>query len=366
MKPVIRFLACTAAQVVAAQPDDCSALLEAIREERRIPAIAAAVVDDGQLVALGAAGARRADSETLVSVQDVWEVASLTKSMTASVAAMLVEDGSLAWDSTVGDVLGAAVPDMDLDWRKVTLEQLLLHFGGAPQDPPASLWKAARRRAGTPSEQRLELVRGLVERDPAYYPGSHWAYSDCGYAIAGSMMEQAAGRSWETLLVERLFLPLGMRSAGFGVAGLGGALEQPLGHLGYNPPYTPTPAVPASAEPPALAPAAAVHCSMGDLARYAAWHLDGANGRAWLLSPESFQKLHTPPPGDGYALGWAVTSRSWAGGTALMHNGDNDRFYCELWLGLGADTAFLVAANASCRNAKGACQKALRALINAY
>jgi CubicO group peptidase (beta-lactamase class C family) len=367
MVKVQRFLVFMAfAPVCAAQPADCSALLDSIRSERRIPAIAAAVLDDGQLVALGSAGTRRAGTEISVSPEDIWEVASCTKSMTASVAAMLVEDGLLAWDSTVGEVLGADIPDMDLDWRKSTLEQLLLHLGGAPQDPPAGLWKNAQKRYGPPTQQRLEFVRGLIRRDPSFYPGTHWAYSDCGYAIAGTMMEHAAGLSWETLLKERLFLPLGMGSAGFGVAGTTESVDQPLGHLGYNPPYTPTPAVPSSTLPPAVAPAAAVHCSLVDLAKYAAWHLDGANGRAWLLTPESFRKLHTPPPGEEYALGWAVTKRSWAGGTALMHNGDNDRFYSELWLGLGADTAFLVASNSTSRLAKSACQKALRALINAY
>lgn len=367
MLRLLRILAFLAwAPLCAAQPADCSELLESIRAERRIPAIAAAVVDDGRLVALGASGTRRAGSDFLVSPEDVWEVASCTKSMTASVAAMLVEEGLLSWDSTVGEVLGAVVPDMDLDWRKATLEQLLLHLGGAPQEPPAGLWKTARERSGPPQRQRLEFVRGLIRRDPAFYPGSHWAYSDCGYAIVGTMMEQASGRSWEDLLQERLFVPLGMASAGFGVAGGADGVDQPLGHLGYNPPYMPTPAVPGSTLPPAVAPAAAVYCSMADLARYAAWHLDGANGRAWLLSAESFEKLHTPPPGEEYALGWAVTKRSWAGGTALMHNGDNDRFYSEMWLGLSADTAFLVAANSTSRSAKSACQKAIRALINAY
>ncbi len=367
MSLVLRFLILVAfAPVCAAQPADCSPLLESIRTERRIPAIAAAVLDDGQLVALGAAGTRRAGVDVPVLQDDVWEIASCTKSMTASVAAMLVEDGLLAWDSTVGDVLGAAVPDMDLDWRKATLEQLLLHFGGAPQEPPAGIWKSALKRSGPPSRQRLEFVRALIKRDPAFYPGSHWAYSDSGYAIVGTMMETVTGQAWETLLQDRLFLPLGMASAGFGVAGSKEALDQPLGHLGYNPPYLPTPAIAASTLPPAVAPAAAVHCSLGDLTRYAAWHLDGANGRAWLLSPESFAKLHTPPLGEEYALGWAVTKRSWAGGTALMHNGDNDRFYSEMWLGLAADTAFLVASNSTSRLAKSACQKALRALINAY
>jgi CubicO group peptidase (beta-lactamase class C family) len=350
----------------AAAPGDCSALLAGICLERGIPALAAAVVDEGEIVALGATGNRCVGTDSPVAIDDKWAVASCTKSMTASVAAMLVEDGTLSWNSTIGEVLGTDYPEMDLDWRQVSLEQLLQHLGGAPHDPPAGLWKVAKARKGSPKEQRFKFVRDLLKTDPVHPPGSRWVYSDCGYAIAGVMMERASDFTWEVLLKERLFAPLGMDSAGFGPPASKNSFDQPWGHLGYWPPFHPVTPGSKGDNPVAIAPAAAVHCSMADLARYAAWHLEGEHGRGWLLSEASFHKLHTPPACEEYAMGWAVTKRGWAGGTALMHNGDNDMFYSEMWLGLRENTAFLVATNASSRGAHAACQAAIRRLINAY
>ena len=70
--------------------------------------------------------------------------------------------------------------------------------------------------------------------------------------------------------------------------------------------------------PPAIAPAGRVHCSLDDLARFAMFHLQPAtNG---LLKPETLARLHTPPAARraDYACGWVVLQRDWAGGTTLM------------------------------------------------
>jgi hypothetical protein len=118
--------------------------------------------------------------------------------------------------------------------------------------------------------------------------------------------------------------------------------------------------------PPAIGPAATVHCSIADLAKYAAWQVAGARGEGTLLSPESFQKLHTPPSEQEYAMGWAVTRRRWAGGTALMHSGETLTFYSVMWLAPGENTVFVAAANVDNPDAAAACDDAVRALINRY
>jgi len=106
--------------------------------------------------------------------------------------------------------------------------------------------------------------------------------------------------------------------------------------------------------------------NIADFARYAAWHVAGARGHGWLLKPESFHKLHTPPDGQEYAMGWAVTKRRWAGGTALMHSGENSNFYAVMWLGPAENTCFVATCNADCYEASAACDDAIRMLINKY
>jgi len=164
----------------------------------------------------------------------------------------------------------------------------------------------------------------------------------------------------------RIFEPLGLKSAGFGAPATPGKLDHPWGHLGYEAPFKPVPPGPDADYPPALGPAATVHMSIADFARYAQWHVDGERGDCRLLKATSFHKLHTPPDGQEYAMGWAVTKRRWAGGTALMHSGDNTMFYAVMWLGARENTCFVAACNADCTEASEACDDAVRMLINKY
>ena len=80
----------TAAQ---AQSNDATKELEAIREKHKLPAIAAAAMKDGKLVAIGATGLRRVGGTERVTAEDKWHIGSCTKSMTARVFAFLA--GSL-------------------------------------------------------------------------------------------------------------------------------------------------------------------------------------------------------------------------------------------------------------------------------
>ena len=345
---------------------DISLKLERIRAEHRIPALAAAAVDEGEIVGVGVTGSRRADTDEAVTVDDIWHLGSCTKSMTASVCAMLVEDGKMRWDMTIGEVFPEWLDLMHDDWRSVRLEQLLVHLAGVPGTPRAKLWKDARRRLGTPTQQRINYVRSLLVRKPLHTPGTHWEYSDSGYAIVGAMMERMTGKAWEDLMTERLFVPLGMKSAGFGEPASPGEVDQPWGHRGEEHPFHPVPPGPLADNPPAIGPAATVHCSIRDFARYAAWHVAGARGDGWLLSPESFKKLHIPPEGADYAMGWAVTRRKWAGGVTLMHNGDNEMFYAVMWLGPGENCCYVAATNSDGPEADAACDEAIKAMINRF
>jgi CubicO group peptidase (beta-lactamase class C family) len=191
-------------------------------------------------------------------------------------------------------------------------------------------------------------------------------YSDSGYAMAGAMLERVTGEAWEDLMRKRLFEPLGLKSAGFGAPATPGQLDQPWGHRGDDAPFKPVAPGPDADNPPAIGPGATVHMSIADFARYANWHVAGARGTGTLLKPDSFRKLHTAPDEQEYAMGWAVTKRRWAGGTALMHSGENTMFYAVMWLGPRENTCFVAACNADCYEASAACDEAITMLINKY
>ncbi|MDY0357578.1 MAG: serine hydrolase domain-containing protein [Sedimentisphaerales bacterium] len=366
----VTILLLLAGRAIAA-PVCLDALLEPIREANGLPALAAAVVKGGQTVAVGAVGVRKAGSSERVTADDKWHIGSCTKSMTAALAAMLVEDGAMRWDATLAEMFPDLESQMQPGWRDVTLEQLLAHRGGAPHElNEQELWGRLWQRADQPPrEQRRYLRRELLTKhEPVSPPGTKTVYSNAGYALVGHALEEILDRPWEDLLRDRLFVPLGMTGAGFGAPASVGAVDQPWGHkAGDDGAFEPVAPGLHADNPAAIGPGGTVHCRLADLAQYAAWHLAGARGEGTLLHPETFERLHTPLAADSeYALGWIATERPWGGGTVLTHAGSNTMFYAVIWIAPKKDFAAVVCTNAGGAVAEKATDTAAAALIREY
>jgi CubicO group peptidase (beta-lactamase class C family) len=179
--------------------------------------------------------------------------------------------------------------------------------------------------------------------------------------IAGAMLETRGGKAWEVLITEKLFQPLGMESAGFGPPGTAGGTDAPWGHRRDASRTTPV----QLDNPPAIAPAGRVHCSLDDLARFAMLHLQArpTNG---LLKPETLARLHTAAAGDRFASGWMVLQRGWAGGPTLMHNGSNTLWYLVMWLAPQKGFAVIAATNIAGTAAEKGCDEAAAAMIHQW
>ena len=331
----------------AAEPDDLSAMLQAHLADTEIPAMGAAVVQGDGMLALGAAGVRKQGDDTPVDPDDPFHLGSCTKAMTATLLGTLVVDGTLSWDTSLDE----AFPDMTgmhTDYEGVTLAQLLSHWGGVPAnilEYPA-IWNPLWTSTDPLPEQRLWFAEQVLTMEPESTPGTAYAYSNAGYMIVGSAVEQATGKAWEELLDERLFQPLQMSGCGFGAPGTAGEVDAPWGHqLTDDGAVAEDPGSLYSDNPAALGPAGTVHCPLPDWARFASAHMAGANGEEGYLPSEVWERLHTPWPGGEYALGWGVGERDWANGTILNHNGSNTMWYATAWLGLPTQQAYLTVTN---------------------
>ena len=336
------------------EPEEINALLEPIREKYELPALAGGILHAGAMIGLGAVGVRRVGSPERVTVQDRWHLGSCTKTMTATLIATLVDEGVLSWQTTIGE----AFPDFRATshpaWQAVTVEQLLAHLSGLPSNDGSSdqFWAQFFAQGGILAEPLMEQRRSAVElmlkQEPAFPPGSRRSYSNLGYIAAGAIAEAVTGQVWEELMAERLFVPLGMASAGFGAPGNSGTNSQPRGHHGRTP-LEPGPQADAI---PAHGPAGTVHSSLADWGKFIALHLAGARGESAFLTPGTFQKLQTVVPVQGvdafpYALGWDVGERIWAGGRALFHAGSNTYWFTVVWVAPSKDFAVLIATNAA-------------------
>jgi len=341
--------------------------LESIRKKHDLPALAVVVVKDGQICDRATAGFRKWGDATPVTTNDVFHIGSCTKSMTAKLTAILIEEGKLGWDTTIAGVFPELKGRMDKQYEAVTVEQLLHHRGGVPGEPPPAAWKRAWEEHGAPAQQRREFIEAVLAQPPAAAPGTKMIYSNQGYAIIGAMLEKVTGQDFETLMTEKLFKPLRMDTAGFGPPGTPDQVDQPWGHIRKL-----FMTIPVQADnPPAIASAGRVHCSLDDLARFAMFHLqDPTNG---LLKPETLARLHAPPatgktasPMENYACGWVILQRDWAGGTTLWHNGSNTMWYIVMWLAPNKHFAVIVATNIAGPEAEQGCDEAATAMIQKW
>ena len=206
-------------QLAANEVRNLNDLLEPIRTANRVPALACAVILSNRVVGLGSVGLRKSDIDSApVTPNDKWHHGSLTKSMTATLAAILVQRGIIRWETTLGEVFPTLAGSMKPAWRTVRLDWLCSNRAGAPEDLNSSgIWVQLSNFRGTPFEGRRLLLDRLIRTDPTSTPGTAYEYSNAGFALAGHMMETVAGKPWEEVLIEHLFKPLGMTSAGFGV-----------------------------------------------------------------------------------------------------------------------------------------------------
>src|SRR5215813_10233537 len=117
-------------------PVNVNAILQSIlgRGGERFGMVAA-VLRGERIVAQGAAGVRKAGTAERITLDDRFHLGSCTKAMTATLVAILVEDGKLNWTATLGELLADTVKPMDPAWEKVTLRQVLAHRAGLRCEP---------------------------------------------------------------------------------------------------------------------------------------------------------------------------------------------------------------------------------------
>lgn len=324
--------------------------LTAARDAHGVPALWGAVVAGDELVAVAAVGVRKVGAPELARPDDRVHIGSNTKAMTATLVALLVEQGKLDWDRTVGAALPALKGKIHDDYLDVTVRQLLAHEGGVV--PNVFWWALPRDRSVR--EQRAAALPVILKGAPAHAPGTKFAYSNAGYVVAGAMAEAAGCTAWEDLLRDRLFRPLGITRAGFGPPAGTDGTDQPWGHRRSGDTFAPT----ALDNPPVLGPAGTVHISLPDWAKFVSAHLLGAQGKGKLLKPESFRALHTPADGFSYAGGWVVGQDG-----SLAHDGSNGFWYARARLRPKEGVAVLVACNAGGETGRQAVADAEKALI---
>jgi CubicO group peptidase (beta-lactamase class C family) len=138
-----------------------------------------------------------------------FRIGSVTKQFTAALVLQLVEQGKIKLDGKLGDYL----PDYRKDTGdKITIHQLLNHTSGIPSyTGQPDFFANVSRNPYTVADFVKKFASGELE----FEPGSKFAYNNSGYFLLGAIVEKVTGKSYETVLKERIFELLGMTNTGY-------------------------------------------------------------------------------------------------------------------------------------------------------
>jgi len=313
--------------------DSIHQLLTKIVDDAKAPGMIAAIISGEGVIAIASAGERKAGSGIPFTTTDVVHLGSCGKAMTATMLATLAAEGKLSWDMKLIEAIPELKNRIHTDYHKITLWQLLTHRAGIPKN-------ASDEGAFSSKEIRARRLAILEDnfKSPATFEIDKFHYSNFGYMIAACMAEQITGLSWEVLMKQRLFDPLGMTTAGFGNPNKNESTDQPWGHNKYVWKWWPSEAY----YDEAIGPAGRVYCNVNDWAKFISLWLTSENP---ILERKYLDKLIEPVDNHFYAGGWGVAEYEWAKGITFNHAGSNEIWYASVIVTPNLDRAFVVATN---------------------
>jgi CubicO group peptidase (beta-lactamase class C family) len=310
-----------------AQPN-LDAVVERTREAFHVPGIAVGIVKDGQLIFAKGFGVRKLGEPAPVTPRTLFGIASNTKAFTAASLAMLVDEGKVKWDDPVINYLPWFRLSDPYVTNEMKVRDLLVHRSGL------GLGAGDLMFFPTSDLTSDEIVRRLRFVPLATSFRSTYAYDNVLYLVAGKVIEEVSGKSWDAFIRERIFQPLGMTGsyplsnqipAGADVASPHAPEEGrlqvlPITDLNNN------------------APAGAIQSSIEDMAKWVTVQLNrgeiakrkrlfGEMQSREMWSPQTIMPAGTPtgplatvaPNFVAYGLGWVVSD--YRGHKMVHHTG---------------------------------------------
>lgn len=273
-----------------------------------LPGVSVAIVKDGEVVLTKGYGKRDVAGNLDMTDATVLPVGSTSKSFTSLILGMLVDEGKLEWDKPVKEYIPwLKLPNEDLTER-VTVRDLLSHRTGMPKyDVHGVFCTKDDRKAMVEDLQYLQTNAGL---------GDVLQYSNQMVMLAGYVAEVLTGKTWEELVKERIWEPLGMAQTNATIKELEACPEISKGYVFTGVENMETPYLSLKG----IGPAGAINSSAKDMAQYMLFQLgDGSWKGNSLVSSERLNEMHsvqmtgTPYfwkldeiPEANYGLGWFV------------------------------------------------------------
>ena len=333
---------CVSNTAWAEPPANLERRVEEIRNQVGVPGMSVTIVENGQVTFARGFGVRRLGTNERVDADTIFQLGSVGKAFTVAALAVLVDRGEISWDDPVTE----HIPYFQMydPWvtREMTVRDLLVHRSGL------GLGAGDLMFVPRSSRSREDTVRALRHIQPATSFRSGYAYDNVLYAVAGQLVEEVTGKTWERFMREDVLVPAGMRTATSdrverrrtrNRAWPHGRRDGPMQGMGTQEVFDDTGRGEFDVELGAnAAPAGGVAASANDMGRWIQIQLArGATPEGGRLFSEAQSRemwtprIHVPfgqapepvaastPQFNSYALGW--TERDYQGVRVMMHTG---------------------------------------------
>src|SRR5690348_5269378 len=301
---------------------DFASWMDQIEQSGQISGMAAAIVKDDSVLLQRGIGYADASRGEHVTVDSPFRLASLSKAFASALAAMLVDEGMLDWDTRVAGVL----PTFELKnieaSDKLTVRDILSQRVGLPHNTDDRLLEQ--------DEPYEELVDKLRDVPMTCDVGDCYGYQNITFALIGDITYAVSGDFFYHQVEKRIFHPLGMNDATYGRVALEASKDWARPHARRGHAWVPIPIKEAYYHVPA---AAGVNASIKDMTQ---WLIAQMGERPDVLTDKLLATVHTPlveTPSERratpwrrarlddaqYALGWRVYD--YAGQTLIYHAG---------------------------------------------
>jgi CubicO group peptidase (beta-lactamase class C family) len=313
---------------------------------RTDPGLAVVVRWKGLTVLKKGYGMRDLRSDSPVTTDTNFRLASMSKQFTAMAAMLLIQDGKLHYE----DRLTGVFPEFPAYGESITIRDLLDHTSGLRAHE--ELW--AKQYAGRPSEEIPQVtdaeVLHLMEQETStkFTPGTQWEYSNTGYIILGLIVQKVSGIRFADFLQQRIFAPLGMRNTIAHEDGGKKVFRRAYGYTRVEGKWTETDQSPTSA----TLGDGGIYSSVDDLV-----HWDDALSRHSLLSDKEMspaitpvflpdpKRLPTGPDGNALAYGFGWRLDPYKGHRVMSHRGGSAGFHTDIERFLDDNLTIIVLCN---------------------
>lgn len=282
-----------------------------------VPGVAVVIVSGGQIKSLNGYGVRRAGTRETITPDTVFRLASLSKAVAATSASMLVNEGKIDWDTTVTSVLPNVTFSNARYGKALTLRDALSQASGLPRHTYSHFIDANKSYAD--SVARLRYVNFVCP------PGKCFAYQNVVYSLAGDMIKKNSGMSFERYTEEKIFDPLGMRSASYGLNSYNASPNRAAPHVNNGKRWIPTAVV---GNWYRVAPAAGVNASIVDMSRFLLAQMGKRQDVLPLsvLDPIQSRVTKNTPAQNYYGVRKAVDNTAYGMGWRVFDYGRNKNF----------------------------------------